>query len=101
MAIVLAEHPLGDGTCRFLERAGKLWINGQWRTARLGETFEVYNPATGEIIAHCAAGDKADIDAAVQAARQAFETGPWSRMTTSERGRLIWKLGEVLEEHAD
>jgi len=101
MATVLAKHPLGDATCRFLERAGKLWINGQWRTARLGETFEVYNPATGEIIAHCAAGDKADIDAAVQAARQAFETGPWSRMTTSERGRLIWKLGDVLEEHAD
>jgi phenylacetaldehyde dehydrogenase len=69
--------------------------------ARLGETFEVYNPATGEIIAHCAAGDKPDIDAAVAAARQALDSGPWSRTTPSERGRLIWKLGELLEEHAD
>jgi len=101
MATVVAENPVGDATCRFLERAGKLWINGKWKTARLGETFEVYNPATGEIIAHCASGDKSDIDAAVQAARHAFETGPWSRMTASDRGRLIWKLADLLEAHAD
>ena len=101
MATVLTEHPLSDATRRFLDRAGKLWINGQWKAARLGETFEVYNPATGEIIAHCAAGDKADIDAAVHAARRAFESGPWSKMTPSERGRLIWKLGDLLEEHGD
>ncbi|MGA2254041.1 MAG: aldehyde dehydrogenase family protein [Thermoguttaceae bacterium] len=101
MATVLAENRVSDATSRFLERAGNLWINGQWKTARLGETFEVYNPATGEIIAHCAAGDKADIDAAVHAARQAFESGPWSRMTPSERGRLLWKLGDLLEEHGD
>ena len=101
MATVLAENPLSDATSRFLQRAGKLWINGQWRAARLGETFEVYNPATGEIIAHCAAGDKPDIDAAVHAARQALESGPWSKMTPSERGRLIWQLGDLLEEHGD
>ncbi len=101
MATVLAENPVSDATSRFLERAGNLWINGQWKAARLGETFEVYNPATGEIIAHCAAGDKADIDAAVHAARRAFESGPWSKMTPSERGRLIWKLGDLLEEHGD
>ncbi len=101
MATVLTEHSLSDATQRFLDRAGKLWINGQWKAARLGETFEVYNPATGETIAHCAAGDKADIDAAVHAARRAFESGPWSKMTASERGRLIWKLGDLLEEHGD
>ncbi len=101
MATVLAENPVSDATSRFLERAGNLWINGQWRAARLGETFEVYNPATGEIIAHCAAGDKSDIDAAVHAARRAFESGPWSKMTASERGRLLWKLGDLLEEHGD
>ena len=101
MATVQIEQPLSDAARLFLQRAGKLWINGQWRTARLGETFEVYDPATGEIIAHCAAGDKADIDAAVHAARQAFESGPWSRMTPSERGRLIWKLGDLVEEHGD
>ncbi len=101
MATVLAENPVSESTSRFLERAGNLWIDGQWRAARLGETFDVYNPATGEIIAHCAAGDKADIDAAVHAARRAFDSGPWSRMTPSERGRLIWKLGDLVEEHGD
>jgi phenylacetaldehyde dehydrogenase len=101
MATVLAENPVGDVTSRFLERAGKLWIDGQWKAARLGETFAVYNPATGEIIAHCASGDKADIDAAVHAARRAFESGPWPRITPSERGRLLWKLGDLLEEHSD
>ncbi len=101
MATVLAENTVSKTTSKFLQRAGKLLINGQWRSARLGETFEVYNPATGEIIAHCAAGDHSDIDAAVHAARQALEDGPWSTMTPSQRGRLIWKLGDLLEEHID
>ena len=101
MATVMTDRPVSDATRRFLDRAGRLWIDGQWQAARLGETFEVYNPATGEVLAHCAAGDKADIDAAVHAARRAFESGPWPRMTASERGRLIWKLGDLLEEHGD
>ena len=101
MATVPVENPVSDATNRFLDRAGNLWINGQWRAARLGETFEVYNPSTGEVIARCAAGDKADIDAAVHAARRAFESGPWSQITPSERGRLLWKLGDLLEEHGD
>jgi phenylacetaldehyde dehydrogenase len=101
MATVLTDHLVSDATRGFLDRAGKLWINGEWRTARSGKTFEVYNPATGETIAHCAAGDRADIDAAVHAARHAFESGPWSGMTASERGRLIWKLGDLLEKHGD
>ncbi|MCC6125273.1 MAG: aldehyde dehydrogenase family protein [Pirellulales bacterium] len=101
MATVLKDHLVSDATRRFLDRAGNLWINGEWCAARSEKTFEVYNPATGEIIARCAAGDRADIDAAVHAARYAFESGSWSRMTASERGRLIWKLGDLLEEHGD
>src|SRR5688500_3080481 len=77
----------------------KLLINGQWVPAASGETFSTYNPATGDVICEVAAGDKADIDAAVKAARAAFETGPWRRMTASERGRLIWKLADLLEEN--
>jgi phenylacetaldehyde dehydrogenase len=102
MATVTAEPSvsLSQATNRFLDRAGKLLINGQWKVAQSGETFDVFNPATEEPIAHCAAGDKADIDAAVRAARFAFESSPWSRMTPSERGRLIWKLGDLLEENA-
>jgi len=84
---------------RFLDRAGKILIHGQWRSAQAGRTFEVFDPATGEVIAHCAAGEEADIDAAVQSARHAFEAGAWSRLTPSERGRLIWKLADLVECH--
>ena len=101
MSTVISEYSISKPAQQSLDRVGSLWINGQWKAARLGETFEVYNPATGEVIAHCAAGDKADIDAAVHAARRAFESGPWSKMTASERGRLLWKLGDLLEEHGD
>jgi phenylacetaldehyde dehydrogenase len=56
-------------------------IGGSWVEAKSGKTFEVEDPATQEIIAHVPAGDKADIDAAAAAARKAFETGPWSRIS--------------------
>jgi phenylacetaldehyde dehydrogenase len=103
MATATAEPTisLSDAADRFLGRAGKLLINGQWKAAQSGKTFEVFNPADGESIAHCAAGDKADIDAAVRAARTAFESGPWSRTSPSQRGRMLWKLGDLLEENAE
>src|SRR6202008_4018133 len=58
-----------------------------------------YDPSTGEILARIAEGDREDIDRAVKAARAAFDSGPWSRMTASERGRLIWKLADLIEQH--
>ena len=76
-------------------------INGRWVAAQSGETFATYNPATAEKLCEVAAGDKADIDAAVKAARAAFETGPWRRLTASERGRLIWKLADLLEQNLE
>ena len=101
MTTTLAAPPLSEQTRRFLDRAGKLLIDGQWRAALSGKTFEVFDPASGEAIARCAAGEKGDIDAAVHAARRALESGAWSRMTGSERGRLIWKLADLLEQHGD
>src|SRR6202789_4722183 len=83
----------------FLEKPRKMLINGKWVDAISGKTFPTYNPATGEVLAQVAEGDKADIDAAVKAARKAFDSGPWSRLTTSERGKLVWKLADLLEEH--
>jgi phenylacetaldehyde dehydrogenase len=66
-----------------------------------GKTFETYNPATGEVLAHVAEGDRADIDHAVKAARRAFESGPWPDMSPSQRGRLLWKLADLLEKHLE
>jgi phenylacetaldehyde dehydrogenase len=79
----------------------KLFIGGQWTEAASGRTFETPNPATGETLANVAEGDAEDINRAVGAARQAFESGPWSRMTPSDRGRLIWKIGDLILEHAE
>src|SRR6202522_458083 len=78
----------------------KLFINGEWTDAASGKTFETPDPATGETLALIAEGDAEDIDRAVRAARRAFE-GPWSRLTASERGRIIWRIGDLILEHAD
>src|SRR4029078_5790896 len=85
----------------FIGAPRQLFINGQWADAASGKTFETPNPATGAPVARIAEGDAEDIDRAVRAARRAFEDGPWSRMTPSERGRLIWKIGDLILEHAD
>src|ERR1035438_9823913 len=85
----------------FVGAPRQLFINGQWVDAASGKTFETPNPATGETLAHIAEGGAEDIDRAVRAARSAFDDGPWSRMTSSDRGRLIWKIGDLIYEHLD
>ena len=78
----------------------KLFINNEWRDAASGETMDVVNPATEEVCATVPAADQRDLDAAVEAARAAFN-GPWSRLSARERGRLVRRLGERLMERAD
>ena len=85
----------------FLGTPRQLFINGQWADAASGRSFETPNPATGETLARVAEGEAEDIDRAVRAARRAFEEGPWGRMTTSERGRIIWRIGDLINEHLD
>ncbi|MCC6156379.1 MAG: aldehyde dehydrogenase family protein, partial [Candidatus Hydrogenedentes bacterium] len=85
----------------FVAEKRKMLINGKWTEAISDRTFEVFNPATGDVLAHVASGDVQDINAAVKAARAAFDTGPWSRMTPSDRGKLIWKLADLIEQHLE
>ncbi len=85
----------------FLEKPRKMLINGNWVDAVSGKTFPSYDPSTGEVLANVAEGDRADIDLAVKAARKAFDSGPWRKMSASERGRLIWKLADLIEAHAE
>ena len=87
---------LSSAAAAFLAKKHQMLIDGKWVDARSGETFAVEDPATEEIIAHVPAGDKADIDLAVAAARRAFETGPWSRISPAARQRLVWSLGDLL-----
>jgi phenylacetaldehyde dehydrogenase len=85
----------------FIDKPRKMLINGKWVNAASGKTFPTYNPATGEVLVQVAEGDRDDIDQAVRAARKAFEGGPWRKMSPSERGRLLWKLGDLLEQHTE
>src|SRR5437879_12938299 len=85
----------------FLEKPRKMLINGNWVDAVSGKTFPSYDPSTGEVLATVAEGDREDVEQAVKAARKAFDQGPWRRLTASERGRLIWKLADLLEAHAE
>jgi aldehyde dehydrogenase (NAD+) len=78
-----------------------MFIDGKWVPSASGKTFETTNPATGEIICRVAEGDKADIDKAVQAARRAFESGPWLKLSAAERGRLLYRLADLMEENID
>jgi acyl-CoA reductase-like NAD-dependent aldehyde dehydrogenase len=79
----------------------KLFINGEFRDAEGGATFVSINPATEEPIADVAAAGVEDVDAAVAAAREAYETGPWATMPARERGRIIWRIGDLLRDHLE
>ena len=95
MAILSAQ------TVGFIQQPKKLFINGQWQEAEAGKTLPVVNPATGATIAHVAEGDKADIDKAVHAARTALESPAWAKMTPSDRGKLVWRIGDLILKYAD
>jgi aldehyde dehydrogenase (NAD+) len=81
--------------------ATKLLINNRWVDGEAGETFATVNPATGEEICRVSAAGGADVDNAVRAARHAFDRGPWRRMHGSERGRLLNRLADLIESHAE
>ena len=85
----------------YVSKPRKLFIDGAWVNAASGKTFPVYDPSTGEVMVQVAEADAADVDKAVKAARKAFDEGPWSRMSPSERGRLLWKLSDLIEKHAE
>src|ERR1700736_2837158 len=101
MTVSIAVIPMSREVARFVDQPHKLLIDGEWVEAASGKVFPVYNPATGEIIAQVAEGGKEDIDRAVKAARRAFDGGPWRTMTPSQRGRLIWRVAELLEQHSE
>jgi len=82
-------------------RHTEMFIGGEWLPAESGQTFATLNPATEETIAEVAEGDAADVDKAVAAAREAFESGPWAEMDARERGRLMHRLADLIERDFD
>ena len=101
MATATQAIPVDENVSKYVAKKRQMLINGKWVDAASGKTFPTYNPATGEVLAHVAEGDREDIDRAVAAARAAFDKGPWRNITPSERGRVIWKLADLLEKRLE
>jgi phenylacetaldehyde dehydrogenase len=101
MATAAARAEINPSVSKFIAEKRKMLINGKWVEAASGKYFTTPNPATGETLAEIAEGDQEDINRAVKAARAAFEEGAWRKLTASERGKLIWKLGDLIEKHAE
>jgi acyl-CoA reductase-like NAD-dependent aldehyde dehydrogenase len=96
-ATVVPIHPRVQ---TYLSAPRKLLINNQWVESASGETFETYDPSAGTLLTHCARGNLEDVDRAAKAARAAFE-GAWRRVTPAERAKLLWRLADLIEAHAD
>jgi phenylacetaldehyde dehydrogenase len=101
MNVAQTTAPIHPSVEQFISKPRQILINGRWQNAASGKTFSTVNPATGETLASISEGNHQDIQDAVHAARLAFDQGPWRRMTPSERGKLIWKLADLLEEHLE
>jgi phenylacetaldehyde dehydrogenase len=101
MATATQAVPLNANVTSYVAKARQMLINGKWVNAVSGKTFPTYNPATGDVLTQVAEGDREDINRAVDAARAAFDHGPWRKLSPSERGRMMWKLADLVEKHGE
>ncbi|PRW44891.1 aldehyde dehydrogenase [Chlorella sorokiniana] len=79
----------------------QLFIDGKFVDAASGKKFDVLDPTTGEAVFQVAEADAADVDKAVKAARRAFDQGEWPRMSGKQRGKILYRLAELIEQHAE
>jgi betaine-aldehyde dehydrogenase len=89
-----------SGSVKAEVRTYKNYVNGQWVSSASGQTFAVYDPSTEEVIARVSAADTKDVDVAVKATRDAFDSGPWSKTTAQDRGRILFKLADKIRQNA-
>ncbi len=101
MATLPIDSRVSAHAADFLTQSQRMFVDGRFVAAASGKTFPVYNPATGEILTHVPESEAEDVERAVRAARRAFDEGPWPRMTPSARGRMLWKLADLLEENLE
>jgi phenylacetaldehyde dehydrogenase len=102
MAVAEQTDQAWERVQEFISSPGKLLIDGEWVPAASGRTFETLNPATEEKLAEAAHGEEEDVARAVRAARKAFDyDSPWRRMSPSARGKLIWRVGDLIEENLE
>ncbi|MEO1439999.1 MAG: aldehyde dehydrogenase family protein, partial [Chloroflexota bacterium] len=91
---------LREDTLAFLNNDKQLLINGEWVAPAEGGSMPTLNPANGETLLNFAIGTQADVDKAVDVARRALH-GAWGQMTGDDRGRILWKIGELIEANID
>ena len=103
MNVVVNEvAPQTAGATAFLASPGKnMLIGEQWVEAESGERIDSIDPASGTVLGTVPRGTAADIDRAVRAARETFESGVWREMTPDERGRILWRVAELMEANID
>lgn len=101
MSVAPTETPLTPTVQQFLSSDRRMLIDGQWGPALSKKTFPTMNPATGETLCQISEGHQGDIHLAVKAARRAFDVGAWRKITSSERGKLIWKLADLMESRLE
>ena len=94
-------YTVNDNVASFLNKNQKLYIGGKWVDTSSSKTFDVEDPATGKKLSSCAAGNSNDIDLAVKAAREAFDSGKWTGIPANEKGKIIWKIGDLIDNHAE
>ena len=101
MATIPVDTHVSSKTADFISRQHRMLIDGRFVPAASGKTFAVYNPATGDIQAQVPEAEAEDVNRAVLAARRAFDEGPWSKTSSSERGKLLWKVADLLEANLE
>lgn len=101
-AIDLSAPQVGKSAKKFLEKGThSILIGGTWSGCQSGETFDTLDPATGEVIGKLQRSGSEDVNKAVSAARNAFDNGPWTKMTPMERSQILWKIADLLEANID
>ena len=100
-ATIAAQPAPSAAVAKFLKRAPRLLIGGEWVESRSQGRIPVVDPATGKEIASVVDANAGDVDRAVAAARAAFEKGPWADMLPSDREALLWKLSDLIAKNAD
>jgi len=101
MATLITDLRVSRKTADFVSQDHKMFVDGRFVSAVSGKTFPVFNPATGDVVTHVPEAEEEDVNRAAAAARRAFDEGPWTRLSPSARGRLLWKLGDLLEENLE
>jgi phenylacetaldehyde dehydrogenase len=94
-------HGAGPEVTAWLKRPKHNLIGGRWVPSSSRQEFDVLNPADGTLLARVPDSGEEDINRAVESARRTFENSPWRRMTPSERGKVLWRVGDLLLKHAD